>query len=232
MKMALHLSTFQWKISSPESVQAMLSIPFFQDSFRGRGLGDLEPTLPLPLPTNQIFIYFILFIYLLVGFGRAGAPVFLCYSYAKQGAAHLPLPIAASLLLPARFMISRENHPFCEKSSTMLPLLLESYVQNATAGGTVTLMGSQVKCCGSGYESRSGSTGSTCFGPPGTGSGSISQRYGSGSGSCSGSGSFYHQANIVRKTLISTYCFVTSFLSLKNDVKVPSKSNMQENLFF
>jgi hypothetical protein len=38
------------------------------------------------------------------------------------------------------------------------------------------------------------------FGPPG----SISQRYGSGSGSCSGSGSFYYQANIVRKTLIST----------------------------
>ncbi len=30
------------------------------------------------------------------------------------------------------------------------------------------------------------------FGPPGSGSGSISQRYGSGSGSCSGSGSFCH----------------------------------------
>jgi hypothetical protein len=43
------------------------------------------------------------------------------------------------------------------------------------------------------------------FGPPGSGSGSISQRYGSGSGSCSGSGSFYHKANIVRKTLISTF---------------------------
>jgi hypothetical protein len=36
------------------------------------------------------------------------------------------------------------------------------------------------------------------FGPPG--SGSTSQRY--GSGSCSGSGSFYHHAKIVRKTLI------------------------------
>ncbi len=34
------------------------------------------------------------------------------------------------------------------------------------------------------------------FGPAGSGSGSISQRYGSGSGS------FYHQANIVRKTVI------------------------------
>jgi hypothetical protein len=34
------------------------------------------------------------------------------------------------------------------------------------------------------------------FGPPGSLSGSISQRY--------GSGSFYHQAKIVRKTLIST----------------------------
>ncbi len=36
------------------------------------------------------------------------------------------------------------------------------------------------------------------FGPPG--SGSIRQRYGSGFGS----GSFYHQAKIVRKTLIPT----------------------------
>ncbi len=38
------------------------------------------------------------------------------------------------------------------------------------------------------------------FGPPG--SGSISQRYGLGFGS--GSGSFYHQAKIIRKTLIPT----------------------------
>ncbi len=38
------------------------------------------------------------------------------------------------------------------------------------------------------------------FGPPGSGYGSISQRYGSGSGS----GSFYHQAQKVRKTLIPT----------------------------
>jgi hypothetical protein len=40
-------------------------------------------------------------------------------------------------------------------------------------------------------------------------------------------GSFYHQAKIVRKTLDSNW-FVTSFfllLSLKNDVNVPSKSN-------
>jgi hypothetical protein len=36
------------------------------------------------------------------------------------------------------------------------------------------------------------------FGPPGSGSGSISQRYGSGSGS------FYHKAKIVRKTSIHT----------------------------
>ncbi len=42
---------------------------------------------------------------------------------------------------------------------------------------------------------------------PGSGSGSSSHRYGSGSGS----GSFYHQAKIVRKTLIPRYCFVTSF---------------------
>jgi hypothetical protein len=38
------------------------------------------------------------------------------------------------------------------------------------------------------------------FGPPGSESGSIIQRYGSGSGS----GSFYLKAKIVRKTLIST----------------------------
>ncbi len=50
---------------------------------------------------------------------------------------------------------------------------------------------------------RSGS-GSVCFGPPGSGSGSISQRYGSGTGS------FYHQA----KKKIGSYCFVTSFLTL------------------
>jgi hypothetical protein len=37
------------------------------------------------------------------------------------------------------------------------------------------------------------------FGPPG--SGSTSQRYGSGSCYGSGSGSFYHHAKIVRKTL-------------------------------
>ncbi len=44
------------------------------------------------------------------------------------------------------------------------------------------------------------------FGPLGSGSRSTSQRY--GSGSRSGSGSFCHQAKIVRKT---SYCFVSSF---------------------
>jgi hypothetical protein len=67
-------------------------------------------------------------------------PSFYAHSYAKQGAARLSLPIAASLLLPARFMISRENYPFCEKSSTVLQLLLESNVQNATAGDTENLI--------------------------------------------------------------------------------------------
>ncbi len=60
------------------------------------------------------------------------------------------------------------------------------------------------------------------IGPPG--SGPVSQRYGSGSGS------FYHQAKIVRKT---SFCFVTSFLgyflSLKKVDNVPSKSNKQKN---
>jgi hypothetical protein len=40
------------------------------------------------------------------------------------------------------------------------------------------------------------------FGPPESGSGSISQRYGSGSGSIS---QRYQSAKIVRKTLISTF---------------------------
>ncbi len=50
------------------------------------------------------------------------------------------------------------------------------------------------------------------FGPPGSGSGSISQRY----GSRSGSGSFYHQAKKVRKTLIPTSLWLLfDFLSLE-----------------
>ncbi len=58
------------------------------------------------------------------------------------------------------------------------------------------------------------------FGP----SGSICQRH--------GSGSFYHQAKIVRKTSIPTVLrLLFDFLSLKNDVNVPSKSNKQKNFF-
>jgi hypothetical protein len=59
------------------------------------------------------------------------------------------------------------------------------------------------------------------FGPPG--SGSTSQRYGSGSGS------FYHHAKNSKENLDSYY-FVTlfDFLSSKNDVNVPSKSNKQK----
>ncbi len=69
-------------------------------------------------------------------------------------------------------------------------------------------------------------SGSTFFGPPG--SGTTSRRYGSWSGS--GSGSFYHQAKIVRKTRILTVLWLLlDFLSLKNDVNVPSKSNKQKN---
>jgi hypothetical protein len=60
-------------------------------------------------------------------------------------------------------------------------------------------------------------------------SGSTSQRYGSGSGS----GSFYHQAKIVRKTLIPTVLgLLLEFLSLKNDVNLPSISNRQKNFCF
>jgi hypothetical protein len=56
-------------------------------------------------------------------------------------------------------------------------------------------------------------------GPPG----SVSQRYGYGSGS------FYHQAKIVRKTLIPTVLrLLYDFLSMKNDVS--SKSDKQKIL--
>jgi hypothetical protein len=49
----------------------------------------------------------------------------------------------------------------------------------------------------------------------------------------SGFGSFYHQAKIVRKTLIPNVLWlIYDFLSLKNDVNVPSKSNKQKNLSF
>ncbi len=63
------------------------------------------------------------------------------------------------------------------------------------------------------------------FGPPEIGSSSISQIY--------GSGSFYHQAKKVRKTLIPTvFWLLLDFLSLKNDIYVSSKSNKQKNFFF
>jgi hypothetical protein len=42
------------------------------------------------------------------------------------------------------------------------------------------------------------------FGPPQSGSGYISQRYGSGPGSGSGTGSSYRHEKIVRNTLIPT----------------------------
>jgi hypothetical protein len=62
------------------------------------------------------------------------------------------------------------------------------------------------------------------FGPPG--SGSISQRYGSGSGS------FYHHAKVVRKTMIPTILCFFLLLTLKNDVNVPSKSTGNKQNFF
>ncbi len=58
------------------------------------------------------------------------------------------------------------------------------------------------------------------FGPPGFGS--VSQRY--------ISGSFNHEAKIVSKTLIPTVLrLLFDYLSLKNDVNVPSKRNEQKN---
>ncbi len=55
---------------------------------------------------------------------------------------------------------------------------------------------------------------------------SISTRYGYGSGS------FYHQAKIVRKTLIPTVLLLFyDFLSLKNNVNVSSK-NLEKKIIF
>ncbi len=74
--------------------------------------------------------------------------------------------------------------------------------------------------CGSG--SPSGSVGSICFWASRIRIRIINQRY--------GSGSFYHHAKIVRKTLIPTVLWLLNdLLSLKNDVNVPSKSNKQKN---
>jgi hypothetical protein len=61
------------------------------------------------------------------------------------------------------------------------------------------------------------------FGSPGSGSSSISTRYGSGSGS------FYNQAKIVWKTLIPTVLWLLyDFLSLKSYVNVASERNKQK----
>ncbi len=66
------------------------------------------------------------------------------------------------------------------------------------------------------------------FGPPGSGSLFINQRYWSGSDP----GSFYHQAKIVKETLIPTVLWLlVDFLSVENNVNVPSKSNKQKNIF-
>ncbi len=56
---------------------------------------------------------------------------------------------------------------------------------------------------------------------PGSGSGTISHRY--------GSGSFYHQAKIIRKTLIPTVFWL--FIFEKNYVNLPSKSTKHKNFF-
>jgi hypothetical protein len=62
------------------------------------------------------------------------------------------------------------------------------------------------------------------FGPPGSSSRSISQMY--------GSGSLYHQPKIVRKPLIPTFLLLLfDFLSLKNDVNVPSKVIRRKTFF-
>jgi hypothetical protein len=52
-------------------------------------------------------------------------------------------------------------------------------------------------------------------------------RYGSGSGSRN----FHHQAKLIEKPLFLLFCdFLMIFLSLKNDVNVPSKSSLPKKL--
>ncbi len=61
------------------------------------------------------------------------------------------------------------------------------------------------------------------FGPPGSASGSIIYLY--------GFGSFHQQVEKCGKTLISTVLWLLyDFLSLKNDVNVPSKRNKHTTL--
>jgi hypothetical protein len=75
-------------------------------------------------------------------------------------------------------------------------------------------------CCGSRSPSPKDPY---VFGPPGSGFGSVRQRY--------GSGSFYHQAKIVRKTLIPTVLWLLyDFLSLKW-CKCTFKKYKQKNSF-
>jgi hypothetical protein len=64
------------------------------------------------------------------------------------------------------------------------------------------------------------------FGPPGSGSGSISLR-------CGPDPSIIKQKYRSKKNLISTVLWLLfDFLPLKNYVKVPSQSSMQKNIFF
>ncbi len=109
-----------------------------------------------------------------------------------------------------------ENYPDGWQSASGRPKAARHQQQVSRCGRT-SFCTCYSQCCGSEFGSNP-----HVSGPPG--SGSISQRY--------GSGSFYHQAKIVRKTLISTVLWLLfDFLSLKNDVKVPSKSNVQKNFF-
>ncbi len=77
------------------------------------------------------------------------------------------------------------------------------------------------QCCGSG----SGPKDPYVFGPHGSGSITVVRH-------TYVPGSFHHQSKIVRKTLIPTVLWPLCdfFLSLKNDVNVPSKSNNEKNL--
>jgi hypothetical protein len=93
-----------------------------------------------------------------------------------------------------------------------------SRLQYAKFWDSVSNISGSNQCCGSGF-------GSVCFWASWSGSGSISQRYGSGSGF----GSFYHQAKIVRKTSIPTVLWILhDFLSLENDLNVPLKSKKEK----
>ncbi len=87
-------------------------------------------------------------------------------------------------------------------------LLKIASISDGWGRGPAVVVFSQIHKIYGTYPSVPDPTDPHVFGPPGSGSGSTSQRY--------GSGSFYHQAKMALKTLMSTFLWLLlDFLSLK-----------------